>query len=107
MTRSAQLAEADLATQARLTAASVGQTIQTSTKGAAESLNRFIDDGGRGAAARGGTARTAAEPARKDFWDTFGSPDAVPKKSGGSAIGTAAMRKGGGKDEGWGGDDKW
>lgn len=78
----------------------MGQTLQTS----AESLNRFIDDGA--------TRPAAAEPARKDFWDTFGSSAMVEeKKSGGSgAIGTAAMRKGGGggKDEGWGvGDDKW
>jgi len=52
-----------------------------------------------------------AEPARKDFGDTLGSHDAssaVPeKKSSSSAIGTAAMRKGGGKDEGWSDDNGW
>lgn len=94
-----------------MTAAQVGQTIQTGTKGAAEQLNKFIDEGGRGGGgARGVSSRTAAEPARKDFWDTFGSPDAssaMPEKKN-SAIGTAAMRKGGGgKDDAWGDDDKW
>ena len=105
-----QLAEADLATQARMTAASVGQTIQTGTKGAAEQFNRFIDEGGKGGGAvRGGNSKLATEPERKDFWDTFGSPDAstaVPEKKS-SAIGTAAMRKGGAKEDSWGDDDKW
>ena len=132
-----QLQEADLATQARITAASVGQTLQTGTRSAAENLNRFIDEGGRGARAPRADGRDGVigassgakregggiEPERKDFWDSFGDP--TPKTSsggsGGSAIGTAAMRKGGGgaaaggsgsgsggkDDGGWAGGDDW
>lgn len=102
-----QIAEADLATQARQTALTVGQTIQTGTKGATESLNRFIDDGGSGSPRSGAKA---VEPERRDFWDSFGAPETstgapmTTKKAG--AIGTAAMRKGGttgGRKD----DDKW
>ncbi|KAG7009553.1 ADP-ribosylation factor GTpase-activating protein GCS1 [Physcia stellaris] len=105
-----KIAEADLASQARQTALSVSQSIQTG----AESLNRLIDESGQ--------QRTKPlEPERRDFWDSFGAPEpndpypattkattTTTKKAG--AIGTAAMRKGGGtgaKEEGWGKDDTW
>ena len=56
--------------------------------------------GGLGGAAR---SREPVEPERRDFWDSFGDAGAE-KKSG--AIGTAAMRNGGGgsggKEDGWG-----
>ena len=100
---SLQIAEADLATQARQTALSVGQSIQTGTKGAADSINKFIDEGGSGS----GRGTKAVEPERRDFWDSFGAAPETAKKAG--AIGTAAMKKGGGggKEDGWGKDDKW
>ena len=105
-----QLAEADLATQARLTAAAVAQNVQKGTKGAAEQFNKFVEGSGEG----GSSQRAAVAPEKKDFWDSFGAPAANRSQSplaGGSttkkssAIGTAAMKKGGGKEE-WG-DDGW
>ncbi|KAL8792489.1 MAG: hypothetical protein Q9195_004945 [Heterodermia aff. obscurata] len=102
-----KIAEADLTTQARQTALSVGQSIQTGTKGAADSLNKFIDEGG---SSGGGRGAKSVEPERRDFWDSFGAaaPETTTTKKAGGAIGTAAMRKGGGKEDGgWGKDDKW
>ena len=94
-----QLAEADLATQARMTAAAVAQNVQKGTKGAADQFNKFVEGAGDG----GSPGRDAVQPEKKDFWDSFGSPatsGGPPKKS--SAIGTAAMR-GGGRGSGEGG----
>ena len=88
----------------------MAQNITTGTKGAAEQFNKFIDESSRGSLGsrpRGGTDKTM-EPERRDFWDTFGAGE--ENRSGGrggkgSAIGTAAMRKGGSsKDESW---DEW
>ncbi|MCJ1286504.1 Zn finger-containing GTPase- Activating Protein for ARF [Xylographa opegraphella] len=102
------LAEADLATQARLTATAVAQNVQKGTKGAAEQFNKFVEGTGDSSTLERGTV----EPEKKDFWDSFGSSsnernlgtgsNAVKKSS---AIGTAAMKSGGVKDE-WG-DDGW
>ncbi|MCJ1410837.1 Zn finger-containing GTPase- Activating Protein for ARF [Ptychographa xylographoides] len=94
-----KLAEADLATQARMTAAAVAQNVQKGTKGAADQFNKFVEGAGDG----GSPGRDAVQPEKKDFWDSFGSPatsGGPPKKS--SAIGTAAMR-GGGRGSGEGG----
>ena len=98
-----QIAEADLAAQARQTAASAAKSIQTGTKGAAERFNNFIENEGAEGSTR---SKSTVIPERPDFWDSFG--DAGPEKSS-SAIGTAAMRKGsgsggGGKEDGW---DNW
>lgn len=85
-----QIAQSDLQTQARLTAAALAQNIQTGTKGAAEQFNKFIEGGNDGSSsATGGTTTTtragtgarrtgggggnaAVEPDRRDFWDSFG-----------------------------------
>ena len=103
-----QLAEADLATQARLTAAAVTQNVQKGTKGAAEQFNKFVE----GASDGGGPPRGTVQPEKKDFWDSFGSPvgdrPSIPGSSGfkkSNTIGTAAMKGGGGKED-WG-DDAW
>ena len=103
-----QLAEADLATQARLTAAAVAQNVQKGTKGAAEQFNKFVE----GASEGGAPQRTRVEPEKKDFWDSFRSPSgdrpSISASSGSkksNTIGTAAMKGGGGKEE-WG-DDAW
>jgi ADP-ribosylation factor GTPase-activating protein 1 len=95
-----KLAEADLATQARLTAAQIAKTAQSGAKGAADGFNRFVE-GSDGPGP--GTRRTAPiDESKKDFWDSFGKPEA-----GSSAIGTAAMRgngtqgMAGKKDEDW------
>ncbi|KAI9825101.1 MAG: Zn finger-containing GTPase- Activating Protein for ARF [Thelocarpon impressellum] len=108
-----KLAEADLAAAARTHAATLGQNLQAGTKGAADTFNRFVE--GQDGAQRGARGQQAPlDESKKDFWDSFGGAGAAaggesaPKPS---AIGTAAMRKGGGsgskgKEEGWE-DDKW
>ncbi len=97
-----QIAESDLAAQARITAAQAAKNIQTGTKGAAEKFNQFVENSGEGSGS-GGAARSKAAPERQDFWDSFGDAD-VDKSKNSSSIGTAAMRKGedGGKKDGWG-----
>ena len=101
--------EADLATQARNTAAQLGQNIQSTTKYTAESVSRFVE------------TQASAPPQRKypnidndkrDFWDNFGAAG-ESSSSKPSAIGTTTMKKGGtggstanSKDEGWD-EDKW
>jgi len=79
-----KLAEADLGTQARLTAAQIAKTAQSGAKGAADGFNRFVD-GSDGSGP--GSRRAPIDESKKDFWDSFGKPEAGP-----SAIGTAAMR---------------
>ncbi|KAI9719655.1 MAG: hypothetical protein M1812_003426 [Candelaria pacifica] len=127
-----KIAEADLATQARLTAANLGQTIQSGTKNTAETFNRFVEGQGTdenkssSTVSRSRGAYGTVDEEKRDFWDNFGGAAETSKPSGTglgggskpSAIGTAAMRKGGGgtgkvagvgvgkKDEGWE-DDKW
>lgn len=120
------LAQADLAAQARATAAQLGTTVQQGTRGLNDQFQRFVDpDAAPGTT---GISRGGREPAKKDFWDSFGEAPAGPsrdkkdfwddfaavgeqvqqKKSGSSSIGTSAMKPnaGGKKDEedGWG---KW
>ncbi|KAI4128873.1 MAG: hypothetical protein LQ338_002502 [Usnochroma carphineum] len=75
-----KLAEADLAIQARSTAAQVAHNIQAGSKNAAEQFHRFVEDSGAGAGTGKpssllpSSSRKAAEPEHKDFWDSFGSP---------------------------------
>jgi ADP-ribosylation factor GTPase-activating protein 1 len=97
---STKLAEADIATQARLAAAQVAKTAQTGAKGAAEGFNRFVE----GSDISGARRQAPLDESKKDFWDSFGKP----ADSGPSAIGTAAMRgmgstpaKAGKKDDEW------
>ncbi|KAI4175924.1 MAG: hypothetical protein LQ346_007982, partial [Caloplaca aetnensis] len=81
-----QLAEADLATQARLTAAQVAQNIQSSSKNAAEQFNRFVEDSGSGHPDSTSRPRGAADPEKKDFWDSFGSPVAEDNSHAASTV---------------------
>ena len=106
-TNKSQIAASDLAAQARAAALQAGQGIQSGAKGAAESLNKFVE--GQENPAAGG--RRNAEPERKDFWDSFGAPAEETSKP--SGLGTSAIKKssGGGpttaskgKDDGW---DDW
>ncbi|KAI9781127.1 MAG: Zn finger-containing GTPase- Activating Protein for ARF, partial [Candelina submexicana] len=104
-----KLAEADLATQARLTAANLGQTIQSSTKNTAETFNRFVEGQGgnennpSAAASKSRNTYGTVDEDKRAFWDNFGGAAETSKPSGmgmgggskSSAIGTAAMRKGG------------
>jgi ADP-ribosylation factor GTPase-activating protein 1 len=111
-----QLAEADLAAQARQTALQLSQGIQTGTKTAAESFNRFVDgdDNSRPATDKRdfwdsfGEAPTGPANDKKDFWDDFaaaGETAATQKKhTPSSSIGTSAMKK---PQKPQGGDDTW
>ncbi|KAL8997717.1 MAG: hypothetical protein Q9188_006263 [Gyalolechia gomerana] len=87
-----KLAEADLATQARLTAAQVAQNIQAGGKNAAEQFNRFVEDSGPSHHPNPSPKpRKAVEPENKDFWDSFGSP---ATDDGGSTNTRSAVRGG-------------
>ncbi|KAJ9227245.1 hypothetical protein DTO027B5_749 [Paecilomyces variotii] len=79
-----QLAESDLAAQARLHAAQLGQNLQTGARGAADTFGRFVEgpDGRR------------VEPERKEFWDELSSIGAKENRKSTSSIGTAAMKRG-------------
>jgi ADP-ribosylation factor GTPase-activating protein 1 len=94
-----KLAEADLATQARVTAAQIAKTAQNSAKGAADGFNRFVE-GSDGSGP--GSRRAPIDESKKDFWDSFGKPEAGP-----SAIGTAAMRGNGTQGMGGKKEDEW
>ncbi|KAL1305916.1 hypothetical protein AAFC00_004059 [Neodothiora populina] len=111
-----KLAEADLATQARLTAAQLGQNLQSGTKAAAENFNRFVEGDERLAPRSGGgssgNANSSVEPDKRDFWESFGEApkgpapekkdfwdsfaaagEAVQQKPKPTSIGTSAMKK--------------
>lgn len=121
------LAQADLAAQARATAAQLGSSVQQGTRGLNDQFQKFVDPDA--APGGGGISRGGKEPAKKDFWDSFGEAPAGPsrekkdfwddfaavgeqvqqkKSAGSSSIGTSAMKPGasGKKDDedGWG---KW
>ena len=100
-----QIAASDFAAQARTVAAQAGQGIQSGAKGAAVSLNRFVEGQDNTSRSRGAVA-----PERKDFWDSFGSPETTDVTKS-SSVGTNAMKGGGGgssgprsKEDGW---DDW
>ncbi|KAK5169287.1 hypothetical protein LTR04_005781 [Oleoguttula sp. CCFEE 6159] len=109
-----KLAEADLATQARLTAAQLGQNLQHSTKNAAETFSKFVEGSDSLSEPSGAhnAGRSHVEPEKKDFWDSFGDApkgptkdkkefwddfaaagEAVKSKAKPTSIGTSAMKK--------------
>ncbi|KAJ9622647.1 Zn finger-containing GTPase- Activating Protein for ARF [Taxawa tesnikishii (nom. ined.)] len=121
-----KLAEADLATQARLAATQVGTTLQSTTRNAADNFNRFVEgddhSGTRGPAPERrdfwdsfGDAPKGPSNDKKDFWDEFSAvgeqrmAHTQPKST--TSIGTSAMKKPAAsstapaakdKDDGWG-----
>ncbi|GAM87334.1 hypothetical protein ANO11243_053570 [Dothideomycetidae sp. 11243] len=117
-----KLSESDFAKQAQMTAGQLGQTIQQGTRGAADSLTRFVEGDERLGTSRPGN-KPGPEAEKRDFWDSFGAPPAGPasdkkdfwdsfaaagesaQKAKPTSIGTSAMKKPGGggkKDEDWG-----
>ncbi|KAF2808730.1 ArfGap-domain-containing protein [Mytilinidion resinicola] len=125
-----KLSEADLAAQARQTAALLGQGIQQGTSAAATSISRFVE----GEDDQSNTTRPGRKaPEKKDFWDEFGQAPAGPppnkrdfwddfanagaagepvgvgarQKSKPSGIGTAAMKKTGGGGAAGKKEDEW
>ncbi|KAM5444573.1 ADP-ribosylation factor GTPase-activating protein gcs1 [Microsporum ferrugineum] len=127
------LAESDLAAHARLAATEVTRNIQTGTRTAADSFNRFVEGSGDpgGHYRPSGSTSTSSrgfEPERKDFWDSFAAlgeererqtGTGIASGSGSGAIGTGTMKKthssvsssakaapsAAPKDDGW--DDNW
>lgn len=107
-----------------MTAAQLGQGIQTGTKAAAENFNRFVE-GDERLASKGGAKGPAAD--KRDFWDSFGEPPQGPandkkdfwddfaaagetatqKKAASSSIGTSAMKKPASGSQQKSGDDAW
>lgn len=59
----------------------MAQNIQSGSKNAAESFNRFVEDTGSSSTSSATRSKTAVEPERKDFWDSFGSPTEDESKS--------------------------
>ncbi|OAX84082.1 hypothetical protein ACJ72_01540, partial [Emergomyces africanus] len=96
-----QLAETDLAAQARLAASEVTRNVQTGTRGAADAFSRFVEGPSAERISPGGSQRRTFEPERKDFWDDFAALADETRNSG--AIGTTAMRRPGGGEGGGGG----
>ncbi|KAK2763505.1 Zn finger-containing GTPase- Activating Protein for ARF [Onygenales sp. PD_12] len=91
------LAQSDLAAQARLAATEVSRNLQTGTRGAAETFNRFVEGPQSGAGA--GAGARGFEPERKDFWDDFatlGEEREKERERRSGAVGTMAMRGSGG-----------
>ncbi|KAK2832037.1 hypothetical protein FQN49_006916 [Arthroderma sp. PD_2] len=122
------LAESDLAAQARVAATEVSRNLQTGTRTATESFNRFVEgNDGPGGYHRpsASTASRGFEPERKDFWDSFAAVGEERQRqtsgAGSGAIGTGTMKKSdttsssvgakpapsaaAKKDDGW--DDNW
>ena len=86
-----QLQEADIPSQARATALTIGSTVNTTlqagTKGASEALNRFVDGDGQPRPANvdpaSKDANAGPEPERKDFWDAFAAAGEARSQSQG------------------------
>lgn len=87
-----QLAESDLAAQARVAAGTVAGTVaktaQAGAKTASQGLTRFVEG-----PASGNYRSVPIDESKRDFWDDF-SNLADQRQQESSAIGTAAMGKG-------------
>ncbi|KAL6702585.1 ADP-ribosylation factor GTPase-activating protein gcs1 [Coniothyrium glycines] len=74
-----KLAEADLASQARSTAGTLGQTLQSGVANAGTTFNRFVE-GDAPSSSSASSTRRPADPERKDFWESFGAAPKGPAK---------------------------
>lgn len=82
-----QLAEAEFAKQAQMTAAQLARQAQQAGKNAQEGFNKFVDGNSSG------SGNAPLDESRKDFWDDFSSL-ADQRKQNSSSIGTSAMGMG-------------
>lgn len=80
-----QLAESDLAAQARVAAGQVAKTAQTGAKSASQGISRFVEG-----PSAGGYSQVPFDESKRSFWDDFSS--VAEQKD--SSIGTSAMGKG-------------
>lgn len=89
LTNATQIAETDLAAQARQTAQVVARNAQTGAKSAADGFNRFVENSNTSTSSGSGRYREAPlDESKKDFWDSFA--DAGAQRS---AVGTSAIKK--------------
>ena len=96
-----QLAESDLAAQARVAAAAAAKTAQAGAKTASEGFSRFVE-GPQGS----GYRQVPFDESKRAFWDDL-SNTADQRKSENSSIGTSAMGKGGSRAPPAKGKDEW
>ncbi|KAK1756008.1 putative zinc finger protein gcs1 protein [Echria macrotheca] len=83
-----QLAESDLAAQARNAAAQAAKSAQAGAKTASEGFHRFVEG-----PSASGYRQVPFDESKRSFWDDF-SNAAEQKKQESSSIGTSAMGKG-------------
>ncbi|CAK7233049.1 ADP-ribosylation factor GTPase-activating protein gcs1 [Sporothrix curviconia] len=95
-----QIAESDLAAQARVVSGNVARQAQMGARSAQEGFNRFVEGSAGGSGGSGGQYRavnTGMDESRRAFWDDFSSiaeqpaAAAPPRKT---TVGTMAMGKG-------------
>ena len=93
-----QISESDFAAQARNAAATAARSAQAGAKSAQEGFNRFVE-GPSGSGYKAVNSGGNFDESKREFWDDFASAADQRKKTGNS-IGTSAMGKGGGKQQG-------
>jgi ADP-ribosylation factor GTPase-activating protein 1 len=100
-----QLSESDFAAQARNAAALAAKSAQAGAKTASDGFSRFVEGPSAGGYR---PVNTNFDESKRGFWDDL-SAAADQRKPAGSAIGTAAMGKGGNKQppSGNSGKDEW
>ncbi|CAK7266507.1 ADP-ribosylation factor GTPase-activating protein gcs1 [Sporothrix epigloea] len=97
-----QIADSDLAAQARVVSSNVARSAQIGARSAQEGFNRFVEGsaGGVGSLSAGQyrTVNPGMDMSRRAFWDDFSSIADQPKASAPprkTTVGTMAMGKGG------------
>lgn len=111
-----QIAESDLAAQARVVSGNVARSAQQGAKSAQEGFSRFVEGGAAGGGSGGQyrAVNTNMDESKRAFWDDFSSiaetpaAAAPPRKT---TVGTMAMGKGsssgGPAEAGSGKKDEW
>jgi ADP-ribosylation factor GTPase-activating protein 1 len=84
-----QIAESELAAQARVAALNAAKTAQAGAKTAQQGITRFVEGPNSG-----GYREVPIDESKRAFWDDF-SNLADQRKQEDASIGTAAMGKGG------------
>lgn len=112
-----QIAESDLAAQARVVSGNVARSAQLGARSAQEGFNRFVEGGPAGGSSSGGQYRavnTNMDESKRAFWDDFSSIADTPATSAPArktTVGTMAMGKGSGgggpAEAGSGKKDEW
>jgi len=88
-----QIAESELAAQARNAAAQAARTAQAGARQASDSFHRFVEGGPALGGYRQVRNPNTFDESRRSFWDEFAAA-ADQRRTGGSSIGTSAMGKG-------------